>query len=388
MTCKAPTCAARVSKRTGVTSCACPNPWTEFLSRQAASRRRKRQPRFSWGQHGQAYRRARAAGVFVRPGGRLGERCGRCKTDAVKLCTWHVVRTRGLRDPQGAFARAHRSRGRRAVGGFVDGALRVSSSRGLDGLRERMGLHKLNPPLRVLRKLGEGIGGAVYLARQEGGGGELRAVKLMTGRLDLLPKEVYMQKAFARWMLAPKVHAAYVYRQRGVVVMDPIETTMHEVLKDARTKPRRTGVMRFLGHELKRMVKLMQDHRLCHGDLHMHNLGYQMRRGKPRLVFIDFGRSFRYPSTATGADEAHQADVFWVWRSAQVGRYSSELHRALTAVNFPGSVAMQNIFGTGRPELAEHQLGVVDMIAQDVLHRQDELEMQAGTIYPDVPLLR
>ena len=272
------------------------------------------------------------------------------------------------------------------MGAFVAGALTVRSSRGLNGLRERMGLHRLKTPLRLLRKLGEGIGGAVYLAQQESGRQELRAVKLVTKDLHLLPREVYMQKAFARWLLAPRVHQAYVYRGRGVVVMDPIETTMHEVLKDARDRPQRQGVMRFLAHEVKRMVRLMQEHKLCHGDLHMLNLGYQVRHGKPRLVFIDFGRSFRYPPA--GAHDAHQADVFWVWRSAQLGVYSQELHRALTSVGFPGSTAMEDIFGTGRPHLARHQLPVLSAIGQDVLESQDVMERQADSTYPDVPVMR
>lgn len=302
-------------------------------------------------QHSAAYARAKAAGEFARPAGALGERCRPCKTDAIKLCTWHASRKLGLKDPHGAFIRAHRARGHATVKRIVR-----SLSRGVDPAisLHKWGLHMLDTPIVVDRKLGQGVGGSVYMVHEDVPGGETLAMKVVhSSAMDDFDHEVHMQKVFSKLLLAPKVKLAYVYRGTGVVLMDPIQSVMSTVLAKVRFQNKRKGGMRHLAGELKRVTQLLGEHKLCHGDLHMSNLGYQLRRGVPRLVYIDFGRAFRYPAGGVGGWSPQEVDRFWVWRSMQLKyRWSSALYKAMLSVGFPKSQLLEQEIGTGKPDPA------------------------------------
>ena len=82
--CKAPKCATVANK------CACPNPWIEFLSKNAANGGKA-----TMKEHSAAYKAAKASGAFVP---KPGMDNGSCKVDAVKLCAWKVKRAAGHKD--------------------------------------------------------------------------------------------------------------------------------------------------------------------------------------------------------------------------------------------------------------------------------------------------
>ncbi len=347
MRCKAPQCAPRGAK------CACPNPWIEFVSRRARRRRHTR------AEHAAAYHQAKAAGQFAIPPGALGERCRPCKSDAVKLCTWHASRKLKLKDPHAAFIMAHRARGQAAVRAVV----RSHSRRAGRAIRVNdIGLHRLSPPIVVEKKLGEGGNGVVYLVHEDVVGGKRMAMKVVRPHaMKRFSHEVAMQKLFSKWLLAPKVHHQYVYKGIGVILMDPVHSVLTSVVKDLRSHPRRRGVMRHLAQELKRVTQLLNDHRLSHGDLHTDNVAYQLRRGVPRLMFIDFGRSFKYPRGDFLGQHPREVDIFYVWRSL---RYTKELYPALLSVGFPKSHFMEEAGATAKPDPNKLSRPVKDNISK------------------------
>ena len=154
--------------------------------------------------------------------------------------------------------------------------------------------------------------------------------------------------------------------------MDPVHRMLTNVVKDLRSYPRQRGVMRHLAKELKRVTQLLHDHGLSHGDLHTDNVAYQLRRGVPRLMFIDFGRSFKYP--ARGGDflgqHPREVDRFYVWRSL---RWTRELYPALLSVGFPGSHFMLESIATAKPDpnkLSRHLKDNISKMCDSLLKKQ------------------
>lgn len=350
--CRHPRCSKRKSSGRRA-SCACPNPWIEHRSREAAKRRATGSPRLSQAGHSARYRASKARGLFDVPTGLL---TGPCKTDTARLCSWARAREAGW--PAGALRTADdEERGQRQLSRAVSGEFGEAVGRAAQGSVVQATIDRtvLKSSITLHKVLGRGRFGTVWSARTSAGAWLALKEVLIPGT-DRRPfeQEVHMQRLFADRGCALAVRDAWVGqlgRQfTGVLLMDPIDATVDDLLTE---RAYNAALYGHLAREVKQLVELLADRRLVHGDLHMGNVGVKrsLSQGFPRILPIDNGRSLRMPVAGSmpPAKERDLADLdrFWVWRYAMLfcTRFIPHLKRA----GFPPSDLLRRCCGTSVP---------------------------------------
>lgn len=353
--CRHPQCSKRKSSSGRRLSCACPNPWIEHRSREAAKRRATGSPRLTQAGHSAKYRASKARGLFDVPTGLL---TGPCKTDTARLCSWAKARQAGwpaaaLRTPEDE-ERGQRQLSRLVSDDFSEAVGQAAQASAVQACIDRT---VLKSSITLHRILGRGRFGRVWSARSATGAWlALKEVAIPGTDRRPFEQEVHMQKLFADRGCALAVRDAWIGQLgnqfTGVLVMDPIDATVDDLL----TGPRRAYDAALFGHlarEVKRLVDLLAERRLVHGDLHMGNVGVKrsLSQGFPRILPIDNGRSLRMPVAGSMpvAKERDLADLdrFWVWRYAMLfcTRFIPHLKRA----GFPPSDLLKRCCGTAVP---------------------------------------
>ena len=378
--CTAPKCFVKRN------SCTCPNPWIEFLSRNA--KLDGRQPIQS---HAQKYRAARDAPdrPFAR---RQGDADGACKSNTAKLCTWAARRKRGHKDlTSGVVPIGARARGAvaTALSGSVastmsdsdqaaiartlladcfrqnDGRLRSSPNSDLFGRIERACALRVHPTkqVRVTGALGRGMKGFVVEGERDNAKVAVKIVKLgRAGARGVLrnrenfEQEVAIQRRMHRSAAmrahVPKVHDAYVVDRAGdlagVVVMERVDGIVGDVLKKLVNDD---ATVRYIANEIAAIVTKLANAKFVHGDLNLQNVAFRVVRAKPTLMLIDFGE------TIEGTSDP-DVDVYSVWRWSVLKRlpHHAAFNAALVRTRFHaiGSNTLKNAIGAARPTYADH----------------------------------
>ena len=228
--CKAPKCAEVANK------CACPNPWVEFLSKNANA------GKTTMAQHSAAYKRLKDSGAFTP---KAGLNNGPCKSDPVKLCAWKLRRKAGHKDLQAPVAKLRERRNdkiiARKIGEFTPAGTvnlevelvgcvadigyagyykltdagefepPVVEKHALKFIDEKLGLSKKGIPLR--NYVGAGYYGNVFSAWHYDRGTKRNAVvKLIKGSTAAdIEREVYNHKLMNNLMpdRTPKLYKAF-----------------------------------------------------------------------------------------------------------------------------------------------------------------------------------
>ncbi len=394
--CHAPACHSTVR------GCQCPNPWLEFLSKNARDKGKQ-----SMAQHKQAYAATKAAGAFVP---RAGLRNGSCRSDPIKLCTWMAQRKApALRGVQGVLSSALERRMLRRLADlarFRPGGGELDAPRQLLLVREFL-IQKINLPPRIINALSlkdalgklhrhtcmpsrpgppgtsvaeldsvlaKGAYGLVLRGRMtpttRDASGRPCVVKLVgIGRCSSARSahqletsgEFYLEINMQRWVQdhmaaqlrrfgAPTIrdawivddvyvkHAMRVGCKVGVVVMDPLDGTLHSVLHrheralsqapDGGQRTRATFLTQLAKH-LKELVEGLERANVTHGDLHTGNVGLKQSArpgGLPTLCLLDFGRALPLKVST---------DRYWVWRNSMDTHTPAAFNEALHRVGFP-----------------------------------------------------
>jgi hypothetical protein len=366
--CKAPKCAEVANK------CACPNPWVEFLSKNA------HKGKTTMAQHSAAYKALKDSGAFAP---KAGMNNGGCKSDPVKLCAWKLRRKAGHKDivspVLGRDKRRDKERADRMIkrtmrtwkfsrtpADVAFGLRNVLSSGGIDSdivkkskltekelldfFAKEMEFDKRGIKLDAI--LGSGCFGTVVEGTYKGKPAAVKFVwmdkagdmhqrqtdievhnhKLMCKALpDMVPK---LYKAFK---LKGKVAKDKVQEYVDVIVMEKLEVnlsdTIHKHKKDVK-------FLRHVARQCKKIVMALRDKKIVHGDLHHGNMGYKLVNGLPKLYMFDF--SHVRPMTSAPGD--YHSDSDSIWDSECFPDANDPWPQALTDVGFPVEVVDSQIY--------------------------------------------
>lgn len=361
--CKAPKCAERAN------TCACPNPWTEFVSKNASGGKKTR------AQHSAAYAALKATGAFnVQPG--LNN--GGCKSDPIKLCAWKIRRKAGHKDVVAkALETGERKKVNSEIAGFVGGLARpqreakmrrflidvlkrdatIINADGEATLCDRLTRYlKLNTKdCKIIKFLGAGGSGIAFLGQRGGAKVVIKVAPLANdnARRDL-DREVHMHtvmRAALPGNVPPLLDAyttSYAIGGRqltlrlGVILMGRVTAILSNLLAPRPGAPHPgQKIEALVSRRLKELCAKLEAAGLVHGDLHTQNLGYRIVDGSPILFMIDFGRSFEGPEC--------DHDRYMIWRDSLFPGRGDEFNRALKATQFPGSEIMRQVVGSDKP---------------------------------------
>jgi hypothetical protein len=321
--CKAPKCAEVANK------CACPNPWVEFLSKNANA------GKTSMAQHSAAYKALKESGAFTP---RAGLNNGGCKSDPVKLCAWKLRRKAGHKDLVAPVARKGADRAdriiARKIGEFIpagtlnleaelagcvadigyagyyklkengDFEYPVVEKQALKFMDEKLGLSKKGIHLRSY--IGSGFSGNVFAAWYYDRGTKRSAVvKLIRSRPGISPsiieREVYNHKLMNSLMpdRSPKLYKAFQVMggnddelKEGPspvtvygLVMEKIGIDFESMLSTFQTDKK---LLKHVARQLKHICDELEKKKIVLDDTNVGNMGFKMVAGKPRMYLIDF----------------------------------------------------------------------------------------------------
>ncbi len=137
--------------------------------------------------------------------------------------------------------------------------------------------------------IGSGSNGVIFAVVSKSG--TTRAAKIVTADPAA---EVRIQRRLAKIGLAPRVsHACRISDGLWVVVMEKVDGTLGDLVGGHRSLSAR--MLSKVFEEIVRVVEVMEDKNVSHGDLSLENVGYvALPDGDLRLVLIDFGWSGPY----------------------------------------------------------------------------------------------
>lgn len=223
----------------------------------------------------------------------------------------------------------------------------------------------------VVRTLGEGFSGSVFLVRDGEGWWALK-LQAFTDDAQKLQTEVYYQRRFWAAGCAPPVADAWLLKRNGglaggVIKMAPVDAILAEIIAKHKKDP---VTLAHMAAGAKRLLETAKAAKLVHGDAHFENMALALTNDRLsyQIVFIDFGKSLDLPE----ADEAlADADSFWAWRDSAK---RPEINPFMQAVSFPGSSLMQKACGSKTPSvevMRQHRVQIMET-AIDLLQHQEE----------------
>lgn len=369
--CKAPTC--HPTRR----GCQCPNPWIEFLSKNA----RENGPA-SIGVHAAAYRNARDAGAFALNVNLPNN--GRCRSDPYKLCAWLIRRLRARGDFHADVLEAARRRLRRILrtelranpspqGSDTEMMRSFLRDHLLPGRRasdiDRMSMAHMVEEVSVSsrladrgvtlgRYLGSGTFGAAFSGTRNGAVCAIKVVVLRSAEERAeFNREVYVHDV-AYQRLPNRVPrqldvytVAHGQMRLGIVIMQRVDGILMDILPRGSVN---ASSMRQIARQIKALMLRCARVRFLHGDLHVGNLGYKMVNGTPQLYMIDFGRSHVLRAGLNAEREVMDIDGFWMWRISLFQEVPAAFNRALHVTGFPGNPYIQQALGVDKPVRGVH----------------------------------
>jgi predicted Ser/Thr protein kinase len=325
--------------------CQCPNPWIEFLSKNA------KLGHLSIKEHAAAYHAAVNAGQF---NPKDGLNNGPCKSDPVKLCAWMVRRKNNGKDMHTTIVDSQRRRARRIITDEMKHAeatedlptkpyVDVLVGRFMKKLTGPHGDHNSESVIpffvknlklsarntNITKVIGVGAKGIVFSGKLNNKDVAVKVFRVEHS--DQYDHEVSMhQKMSAQFPdRVPKLLEHFKGKigthTMGVIVMERITAVLQDVIKTHQDDP---AFLRQIAHQLKDLVNDLKAADVEHGDMHFSNLGF--KQGKhPKIFMIDFSDSSN--------SAINEMDAFTVWNASVIPLQVKGLNRALHAVGFPES---------------------------------------------------
>ena len=334
--CKAPKCAEVANK------CACPNPWVEFLAKNA------QKGKTTMAEHSAAYKKLKDSGAFaLKPGMNNGP----CKSDPVKLCAWKLRRKAGHKDlvapVLGRDKRRDKERADRMIkrtmrtwkfsrsrASVIRGLENVFSSAGLDDdvvskgkLSEKELLDLFVKEMEFDKRgiqldaiLGSGFFGTVVEGTYKGKPAAVKFVwmdKVGAMHQRQTDIEVHNHKLMCKALpdMVPKLYKAFKLKGKltkeglqkyvDIIVMEKLDVNLSDMIHKHKKDVK---ILRHVARQCKKIVMALRDNKIVHGDLHHGNMGYKMVKGLPKLYMIDF--SHVHPIMSPG-DYYKDSDGLW-----------------------------------------------------------------------------
>lgn len=182
----------------------------------------------------------------------------------------------------------------------------------------------------VIKKLGQGAFGAVFLAEKEG---KLAALKVIIDSGDNsnfvpIEDEVRMQRVFASSGLAPQIycHAKTSVGKTTIhtILMEPIDFTLNAFMcREVVTHDTLKAIAMSIFKALLKMNRL----NVTHGDMHTENIAFRVQPdGTYKMLLIDFGQSsLRVHKPLVDAEQLLSDLVELEQASPKVTRYISRV---------------------------------------------------------------
>ena len=160
---------------------------------------------------------------------------------------------------------------------------------------------KTKPYWKVVKKLGEGSVGLVYIvvnSQNENFALKFQVVTPGEPRFTTVEDEVKLQNFFANLNLAPRVVGLTSVQLRDprktqikIIVMEPIDFTLDDMLCNPNSFP--PSWVNAVAEQVKELILMLHKYGITHGDLHPGNIGfmYDANTKELKLRLIDFGQS-------------------------------------------------------------------------------------------------
>lgn len=147
----------------------------------------------------------------------------------------------------------------------------------------------------IIKKLGQGAFGAVFLAEKDGQTAALKIIIDSPDNSNFVPieDEVRMQRAFAAAGLAPRL---YCHAKTNVgrstihmILMEPVDFTLNAFMcRDVVNHDSLKAIAMSIFKTLLKMKRL----NVTHGDMHTENIAFRVQPdGTYKMLLIDFGQS-------------------------------------------------------------------------------------------------
>lgn len=160
---------------------------------------------------------------------------------------------------------------------------------------------KSKPYWQVVKKLGEGSVGMVYVVVNSKGENYALKIQVVTPgqpRFMSVEDEVKLQNFFANLNLAPRVVGLTTVQlqdplktQIKIIVMETIDFTLDDLVCNPNAFP--ASWVNAVAEEVKQLLLVLHKYGITHGDMHSGNIGfvYDPDTKQLKLRLIDFGQS-------------------------------------------------------------------------------------------------
>ena len=191
----------------------------------------------------------------------------------------------------------------------------IFSDRRLPGESNCQALTRLIFPdfiTKITKLLGKGAQGSVFEALDSNG--KQVAIKITIATDDEFERELRISKKMESLDVGVPIlgHSIEVIKDSGklnhkFIMMDKIDGTIIDLLN---SRPFSNTELKSITDEIIRIIKLLSDNNLVHGDMHVSNIGYKIQEdGSTKLILIDFG--FSLEVSMPRADLVQAIRVTW-----------------------------------------------------------------------------
>ena len=147
---------------------------------------------------------------------------------------------------------------------------------------------------KITKLLGKGVQGSVFEAIDLNG--NQVAIKITIASDAQFKKELRIAKKMESLGVGIKIlgHSTKVIKDSGkpnhkFIMMEKIKGTLLELVNE---RPFSDTELKDITDEIVRIIKLLSDNKLVHGDMHANNIGYILQEdGSIKLLLIDYGLS-------------------------------------------------------------------------------------------------
>ena len=167
--------------------------------------------------------------------------------------------------------------------------------------------------------LGKGVQGSVFEAIDLNG--NQVAIKITIANDADFKKELRIAKKMESLGVGIKIlgHSTKVIKDSGkpnhkFIMMEKIKGTLLELVNE---RPFSDTELKDITDEIVRIIKLLSDNKLVHGDMHANNIGYILQEdGSIKLLLIDYGLSQEV--SMPRADLIQAIRVLWLMTSEEI----------------------------------------------------------------------
>lgn len=206
---------------------------------------------------------------------------------------------------------------------------------------------KTRPYWQIVKKLGQGAYGIVYLVSNSAGANFALKVHIenpTTRRTSFmtLNEEVLMHRFFERLNLAPRIFGESSLKLDDggnttvkVFVMEPVDFTLQDLICNPAMLPGNWAPA--VAEQLKQMLLKLNKYGITHGDFHAGNIGfdYDPAQKKMKMILLDFGQASNSKNYPTVDAIQLLSSIKHVWNASGdiVRVIENKVREALKSIN-------------------------------------------------------